>query len=306
MGRIIVPSKKPTVVKEGYTYFAEIKMFTTSLKRVMALEKHRGTLWVAAYGEGLFRWEGGKWRQQKGVSAYITSLSSAGNRLWYGTWMQGYIGYLEGSKAVQMPLPRLVVPRFAYRVNCLIASQSEIWVGTQGYLIRGEIESRYDDKEWKHLVSVGSVDSLVLTPRGLWLCADGRVLLVERSPNHFSVASVPAFAGVSVSVLALARDNALWVGANRQGQAFLGKYRTSDGKLGWNKIPSQGDVKAILEVGDYVFVGLGKGGLWRHHQKARRWEHRTTKQVTTVEHLAHFGSSLVIGGEQGVEFGAVS
>lgn len=281
-------------------------MFTASLKRVMALERHRGALWAAAYGEGLFVWERDKWRQRQGVSAYITSLSSAGNRLWYGTWMQGYIGYLEGSKVAQMPLPRLVVPRFAYRVNCLIASHSEIWVGTQGYLIRSEIGSPYDDAEWEHLVSVGMVESLVLTPRGLWLCADGRVLLVERSPNRFSVALVPVFAGVSVSVLASAPNNALWVGANRQGQAFLGKYRISDGKLWWSKIPSQGDVKAILEVGDYVFVGLGEKGLWRYHQKEGRWEHRTTKQVTKVECLAQFGSSLVIGGEQGVEFVALS
>lgn len=272
-------------------------MAPSNLKRVTALESHKGNLWVAAYEEGLFVWEGSKWRKQNGVPPYLTSLSSDGNYLWYGTWMQGKIGYLKASRVTQIPLPRLVVPRFAYRVTCIVASESAVWLGTQGYLIRYDVEAG----DWSHLVSVGTVDALLGLPQGLWLCAGGQVLHVQHSPNHFSVATVPAFTGVSVSVLAIAGD-ALWVGASRQAQPLLGKYQVKDGRLQWSEVPSRGFVRAILQVGNNVFVGLEEGGVWRYYQREDRWERVATNLVESVSCLVKVGHSLVIGGEEGVEF----
>lgn len=274
-------------------------MLTDKIDKVKALEWHRGKIWAASYGKGLFIWDGDSWQMKDASDEFVTCLSSEGERLWYGTWMNGEIGYLESqrSSVVKVPLPRLITPRFAYRVTKILSSRSSVWLGTDGYLLRYDVETG----DWSHLISVnGTVEVLARSSQGLWLSTGIDVYRVKDDSGSFSLTAVSAFRGMSVSALVSVNET-LWVGAVQKAQSLLGKYRVKDGHVQWSKIPSRQPVGAILVSGEYVFAGLEGGGLWRYHQRTRNWERIKTQRVRSICSLAKAGQSLIVGGEEGIE-----
>lgn len=278
--------------------------------QVTSLAWFRGYVWAASYGRGLFVYEGENWRLMNvQVPRFITCLSAEGQRLWYGSWMTGQVGYLDiAYRSRTVPLPRLVTPRFAYRVNSLTASGSSVWFGTMGYLL----EYSLDDDEWISLLRLGEVLSLAAVGSSLWVGTKEGLTVVERTQDTpYSVRLIRNQIEVSTIV---SEDSSLYLGTYSKGGGHIQRYSIHTGRLESLGTALPGRVSGIVVAGTQLFAGVGsgnitqddgkefsEGGVFAYDSQERRWYRIETVQLKDVWCLLRVGRTLWIGGYAGVQ-----
>lgn len=94
-------------------------------------------VWLASDGEGLARYEKGKWRHYGRADGMPSDSARSirrvpdGSRdgsLWIGTW-GGHVARLQGERFVELPTPWRKLPGEA--VSLLLADEDGVWVGTR-------------------------------------------------------------------------------------------------------------------------------------------------------------------------------
>lgn len=277
--------------------------------RVTALAWFQNQVWAADYGNGLFVRDGSGWQRiDANVPRFITGLLADGQRLWYGLWMTGQVGYLDSDyRAHTIPLPRLVTPRFVYRVNCLTACGSSAWFGTQGYLLEYSI----NEGEWTRLLRLGEVLSLCGTGSSVWIGTDESLAVLDRNQQP-SPAVKTVCQGMKVSAIASGRDG-LYFGGYSAGGWRVQKYSIREGRITPLDKPLPGWVSAIIVDGETVFAGVGsgsktqqaeefsQGGVFSLDRQANRWTRLRSVRLTDVWCLLKVGKTLWVGGYAGIQ-----
>lgn len=278
--------------------------------RVTALAWFQNTLWAASYGRGLYVNNGAGWRPAPiRTSRYITCLSSDGQRLWYGTWMTGQVGYIDTELRHQIiPLPRLITPRFAFRVNCLTVDESAVWYGTDGYLLNYNI----DNSEWASVLNLGTIVALAKMGSFLWVGTEDSLISVAKSrelPYEIRVLRE----NVKVSSIYPATES-LYLGVYERGGWYIQEYSPKterlsvlDGKLpGWisgiaaskNKIFAAVGSRDITQVKHTEFV---EGGLFVLDCHKGVWVKERSAKVTDAWCLLKVNDTLWVGGYSGIQ-----
>jgi hypothetical protein len=292
-------------------------------RNLVALTVFRRQLWAAYYGQGLYFLDGKQWRFQQRCPKYITGVFADVDRLWFCTWMEGEIGFVKHAYAppTRIPLPRLVTPRFAYRNYCIAASETEVWVGSQTYLLRLQKGSREETPEWDLVIPIPSdiVYSIVPHANGVWIAAAGGLWVFRENPQGFQFQLVRS--DLSISHIAIDPDRkTLWVGSKNAKEGALWLYEIESGR--WNlvvKFPIRDDkteVTAILPSSRFVYASIGscsftaetavsaKGGVGLYDKKSGQWYWLEGLQGKDIKSLAVFEGNLWVGGADGIRIAA--
>jgi ligand-binding sensor domain-containing protein len=290
-------------------------------RNVVALTVFRRQLWAACYGQGLYFLDGKQWRFQQRCPKYITDLCADVDRLWFCTWMEGEIGFVKRVYAppIKIPLPRLVNPRFTYRNFCIAASETEVWVGSQTYLLRLQKGSREETPEWDLVIPSDIVYSIVPHANGIWIATAGGVWVFKENSQGFLFQSVRS--DMSISRIALDSDGkALWVGSKSGKEGALWLYEIEKGR--WNLVvkfsirDNEAEITAILPSKRFVYVAIGsceftvetatpvKGGVGMYDKKNGQWYWLEGLQGKDIKSLAVFEGNLWVGGADGIQIAA--
>lgn len=279
-------------------------------KRVSALAWFQGRIWAATYGSGLFVLDGQRWRQwqDKTIPRFLTCLYANKQWLWYGTWMEGRIGFLGPDlHAFTVPLPKLVASRFVHRNNCLTINGSTVWIGTQGYLLSYDTRQ----KDWMMILPVGSVNALQPMHSSLWLGTEDSLMVLDRKRGIPCLLRV-VLDRIEVSCLIADGDN-LWLGGQLGEGRCVGRYSFGSNRLVPMRTPFKGSVQAIVATRNRVFVGVGsgsmsfessecaEGGVFVYDKRSRWWNKIEPLQITDVWSLLVVGQSLLVGGYAGLQ-----
>jgi hypothetical protein len=290
-------------------------------RNVVALTVFRRQLWAACYGQGLYFLDGKQWRFQQRCPKYITGVFADVDRLWFCTWMEGEIGFVKHAYAppTRIPLPRLVTPRFAYRNYCIAASETEVWVGSQTYLLRLQKGSREETPEWDLVIPSDLVYSIVPHANGVWIATAGELWVFRENSQGFQFQLVRS--DLSISRIAIDPDRkTLWVGSKNGKEGALWLYEIESGR--WNlvvKFPIRDDkteVTAILPSSRFVYASIGscgftaepadsaKGGVGLYDKKSGQWYWLEGLQGKDIKSLAIFEGNLWVGGADGIRIAA--
>jgi hypothetical protein len=283
---------------------------------VVALCGFRGQLWAACYGQGLFFWDGRRWHFQPRSPKYITGLSADADRLWFCTWMEGEIGFVrrERTSPIMIPLPRLVTPRFAYRNLCITADTSNVWVGSQSYLLCLDKGSKEQKPEWKLVIASGSISSIVSIKNGTWV-ASRELWVYREDARGFSFRAIRS--DISITNMALdPSGKELWVSSDDEREQTLWRYETGNGR--WEAvvkfaISPTSTVTAILPLKRSIYVSVGsygftatptssvQGGVGVYDRRSHQWRWLEGIRIRDVKSLAIFKNHLWIGGAEGIQ-----
>lgn len=282
-----------------------------SLQRVTGLAWFQNRIWAASYGAGLFFLDGKRWQHwdDKTVPRFLTCLSANNQQLWYSTWMEGKIGYLDvGLRSLTIPLPELVTPRFVYRNNCLIADGASVWIGTEGYLLGYSMQA----KDWTTILSVGAVRSLQKRHSSLWVSTEESLMVLDLKQSVPCLLRV-ALRQVEISALALDGDT-LWLGGQLRSRWRVGQYSISKERFVPVNAPFEGWVNAIVATTDRVFFAVGSGsrsfyegegfsggGVFLYDKRRRSWS-RVESSLADAWCLLKVGQTLWVGGFAGVQW----
>jgi hypothetical protein len=294
-------------------------------QNVIALATFRGQLWAACYGKGLFFWDGRQWHLYPRCSRYITGLFADADCLWFCTWMEGNIGFVNGAHRppTLIPLPRLVTPRFVYRNQCIAANPSKVWVGSETHLLRLQKGSREEMPEWDLVLASDIVISIVPLKHSAWIATTGGLWVYTEVDHEFSFRAVRS----DLSITSMALDSSsreIWLGS---ADGTLWRYEM--GNRRWESVvkfpirDSKANITAIHLVNRFVYVAVGcaavgslgfkampassaKGGVIVYDRRSRQWQWLEGIQIRDVRSIITFENCLWVGGAEGVQAKAMS
>lgn len=281
------------------------------LQRVTALAWFRNRIWAASYGTGLFVLKGQQWQpwMPEAIPRFLTCLSADSQRLWFGTWMEGKIGYLDTDLHPHfISLPKLTTPRFVYRNSCLASEDSSVWLGTDGYLLNYDTQ----ENDWQLILAVGSVNSIQRMASLLWVGTDETLMVLEKKRN------VPCSLRIVINqmrVSSLATDgDTLWLGGQLKEEGCIGQYVVSERRFVPVRVPIKGWINDITPMKNHLFFSVGSGsrsfdygeefphgGVFIYNKRSRQWHRVKFISLTDVWCLLKVGQILYIGGYAGVQ-----
>jgi hypothetical protein len=303
---------------------------------ISALLPHGDSLWGALFGDGLWSYDGRRWRRQEvGLPAEareITAMAGVADKLWVGTWRAGvwerlggyWVQHLqpdepisENCEAVAMFKGRLYVSTLedglavrtlfgwghfqSPRISSDAPRQMVVYRDTL-YLRHGSGKvDAFDGTRWRCDVCAG-----LPRKQATALAADTERLYVAQwggwsefdGTRWAHHLDLPELQGLPITALCPDGD-ALWVGTQGRGVAEVSR-RT--GRLHWHDerdgLPDDW-VTALAHMGDSVTVGTFVGGLatW----DGRRWAVSQELRGQNVTDLAPDGDGgLFVATRNGV------
>lgn len=285
-----------------------------NLKNITSLVWYKGRLWAASYGKGLFIWDNGKWQQYKyHVSKYITCLAvdNKDKKLWYGTWMEGEIGYIidENIRPIKILLPQLITPRWIYRNLCILVNDKFIWIGTQGYLLRYS----KDICDWDLIIHIGEVNALVSTKnKTIFIGSDEGLFKLDFNHN---LTITKILSDIKITYLAEDNNN-LWIAGIKNNKFLLGQYLCQTNNINYFDIALNNSITAIISSKTKVYFAEGSdsfsfnenktlrhlGRIIIYDKQNQKWMYiRQNIKIKDIKCILIKNGNLWIGGKEGIQ-----
>jgi ligand-binding sensor domain-containing protein len=273
----------------------------------------RNQLWVASYSQGLYFYDHGKWHKRTDITPWISCLVSNNNEIWFGTWMEGYIGYIEANGYYKIiHLPTILASRGVYRVNCILLNKEKVWVGTDGYLLRYCKKIR----DWDLLLSVGYISALTAQKNIIWFGTNDGLFKITTLKNQFSLKKFMP----KVEITALSIDNdILWVAGvigPKKDKVRIWQYSLKSHQFQIINISTQLPIVSILPFKSKVLFLTGlsgfssinyfnksyKNNIIIYDIKSKSCKHlRFKSKLKTINCAILLDQKLLIGGMGGIQ-----
>jgi len=248
----------------------------------------KGIFWIGSGGDGLYRWQQGKWSFFRSAAgppgSTITAL--AGDRsgaLWIGS--DRGLSRIQGETLTLVrPLSQVGQPRHLY-----IDSRQQLWIAAEP----GVSVIRSLSPEKSLTIEPVSTDPAVIVSEdgngGIWAGGDGLRRIEPQSPPLPEWAA--AVADRQVSALATGKKGRLWIGTYGDGLflACSGKIRHYDTQTGL----SDDFITSLIEdPAGTLWIGTEAGGLIRMKPRQARTE-------STFPGLSGMGTGPVLSDARG-------